>query len=242
MKRRWVPFFLGAAVVVLLTTTPAVPLVLQSCSPPPPASDCTGSGESRFTSNDGGGGIDGCSPIIIDVSGQGFVLTSAENGVRFDITGTGSLAHIAWTAPGVLNAFLVFDLNNDGLINNGTELFGNFSPQPVSPIPNGFSALAEFDKIDNGGNADGIVDSHDAVFSDLRLWIDLNHDGISQQSELFKLPDLGVFSISLDYRESRRTDEYGNLFRYRSKINVAAGQADDSSVSKMAYDVFLTTQ
>jgi hypothetical protein len=187
-----------------------------------------------------GGSAPNCSPIIIDVSGEGFQLTSALGGVQFDIKGTGKPIQTAWTAAGVQNAFLVLDRNNDGLINSGFELFGNFSPQPPSPFPNGFLALGEFDKPTNGGNGDGIIDSHDAVFTDLRLWIDLNHDGISQPAELFKLPDLGVHSISLNYQESRRTDQYGNLFRYHSKINVLPGQNGSSEASPAAYDVFLT--
>ena len=190
---------------------------------------------------DGGGGGDGCSPIIVDVSGRGFQLTNAQSGVQFDITGTGKPIQIAWTAQGSMNAFLVLDRNNDGLINSGSELFGNFSPQPKSLFPNGFAALAEYDKEENGGNGDGIIDNRDAIFSELRLWIDSNHDGISQPDELFKLPDMGLFSISLAYKESRRVDQFGNLFRYRSEINVFHEQRDQSKASPVAYDVFLTT-
>jgi hypothetical protein len=182
-----------------------------------------------------------CSPIIIDVSGEGFHLTSADKGVQFDITGTGKPVQIAWTASGSANAFLALDRDHDGLISSGKELFGNFSPQPSSAHPNGFLALAEFDKSENGGNDDGIIDENDSVFADLRLWVDINHDGISEPGELFKLNDLGIFSISLRYRESDRTDEYGNRFRYRAKINVMNQQEDASQAGPVAYDVFLTT-
>jgi hypothetical protein len=71
--------------------------------------------------------------------------------------------------------------------------------------------------------------------------VDVNHDGISEPGELFKLNDLGIFSISLRYRESDRTDEYGNRFRYRAKINVMNQQEDASQAGPVAYDVFLTT-
>jgi hypothetical protein len=182
-----------------------------------------------------------CSPIIIDVAGEGFHLTSADEGVQFDIAGNGKPVQIAWTAPGHANAFLVLDRDNSGLISNGKELFGNFTPQPPSPHPNGFLALALFDKPENGGNGDGIIDQKDSIFADLRLWVDVNHDGISESGELFKLPDLGVFSISLNYKESRRTDQYGNQFRYRAKINVTDQQEEDSNAGRFAYDVFLTT-
>ena len=181
-----------------------------------------------------------CSPIIIDISGGGFHLTSARNGVLFDMTGNGKRLQVGWTASGSLDAFLVLDRNGNGVIDSGKELFGNFTAQPASPNPNGFLALAEYDKVENGGNGDGIIDEKDAIFSSLRLWVDTNHDGVSQATELFQLPTLGVYSISLNYKESRRKDRYGNVFRYRARINVTAAEEDVSKAGPVAYDVFLT--
>ncbi len=101
-------------------------------------------------------------------------------------------------------------------------------------------ALAVYDQPETGGNGDGVIDERDAVYSLLRIWIDENHDGICQPNELHPLPELGVYSISLNYRFSRRTDEFGNVFRYRSTVN--QHQSRESEVGKKIYDVFFVNR
>lgn len=177
------------------------------------------------------------SPIVIDVDHTGFSLTSPAGGVSFDVLGDGVPLQLAWIDSSSTNSFLALDRNGNGTIDNGRELFGNLTQQPPSQSPNGFLALAEFDKPKNGGNADGKIDERDAVFLALRLWRDANHNGRSEPNELRSLAGL-LRGIDLDYRESKQTDQNGNQFRYRAKVYDARGVHG----GRWAWDVFLMVQ
>jgi hypothetical protein len=112
-------------------------------------------------------------------------------------------------------------------------MFGNATPQspPAEGTrKNGFLALAQYDDDRNG-----VIDERDAVFADLRLWQDVDHDGVSQPWELHALPDLGVAGISLAYAEAREADQHGNSFRYKAAVYGTPG----SPVGMTAWDVWL---
>jgi hypothetical protein len=177
-------------------------------------------------------------PILISVGNKKYDLTNAAGGVMFDIDANGTKEQVSWTTAASDDAFLFLDRNSNGTVDNGGELFGDATPQPAVTVKNGFLALAEYDKVANGGNADKKITSADAVFASLRLWQDVNHNGISEPGELKTLTALDVTGIDLKYHVERKKDKYGNQFRYRSKVS----SVKKSTVAKEAYDVILVVQ
>ena len=199
--------------------------------------------------NDCDGDIDqydsGCvlcpSPVLVDVLGDGFKLTDNANGVNFDLNNDGTKEHLSWTVPQTDDAWLALDRNGDGAITNGAELFGNFTPQSNPPVGygrNGFNALLEYDQPAKGGNDDGLITDRDAIFGNLRLWQDKNHNGLSEADEIRGLSQLGLKAIECYYGESKRRDQHGNTFRYRAKVR----DQRDTKVGRWAYDVFLVPE
>lgn len=130
------------------------------------------------------------------------------------------------------DAWLVMDRDGDAVIEDGTELFGNLTPQPPTSTTgrrrNGFAALAVLDE-----NRDERVDARDREFARLRLWRDVNHDGVSQASELSTLSATGIEGISVVYREAPDTDAHGNHFLYHAEVFRVAG----AKVGMTAWDV-----
>ena len=169
-------------------------------------------------------------PVVFDVEGNGFRLTSAAEGVTFDLDADGTAEALAWTEAGGDDAWLAFDRNGNGAIDDGTELFGDATPQPAGGPRNGYRALAVFD---DDGNAQ--VDAADPAWSLLRLWRDADHDGVSQAWELSTLDSAGIAALGLEVKSEQRRDRYGNVFRYRAAVRTTS----PGTAARWSYDVFL---
>lgn len=188
------------------------------------------------------------SPILIDLNRDGLALTDAVSGVTFDLFANGMPVQVAWTQAGADDAFLVLDRNGNGLIDDGSELFGSNTPQPTATAPrrkqkrapNGFLALAVYDELSQGGNSDGLITEEDKVHSKLRLWADVNHNGVSEPAEIATLQDVGIRSISLRYIVGKKVDEFGNLYGLRSHVIMDRDVSDPRPLQRRAVDVFFS--
>jgi hypothetical protein len=159
-------------------------------------------------------------PLVLDLNGDGVRTTSMDQGVAFDIQGTGQLSKTGWTDGH--DGLLALDLNQDGAINNSTELFGSSTRlADGSQAPDGFVALSQYDI-----NQDGVIDAQDAVFTSLKIWVDGNVDGVSSANELYSLMDLDVQSINLT-AVAGSTQDNGNLLSWVSQWTSTDGQTHD---------------
>lgn len=175
---------------------------------------------------------EGRTPIILDLGRRNLDLTSAAEGISFDIDGDGVPETIAWVDPFGGDALLAMDRDGDGRIADGRELFGSAAPQPPSLERNGFLALAAYDDPLLGGDGNGEITPYDGVWQALRAWIDRNQNGVSDDGELLSLDQAGVLSLGLEYHELRKKDRHGNQYRYRSWMRLIG-----DSNSRHLYDV-----
>ena len=181
---------------------------------------------------------DKLSPLILDLDGDGVVASGL---TYFDHEGDGWSELTAWASED--DGVLVWDKNNDGSINDGSELFGNNTVlEDGSAAENGFLALADLD--DNG---DGVIDLSDASWLDLKVmrWTDANDNGMMDDGEeyLVSLETLSIQSLGTGYIDSEYVDESGNEHRQvggYTKIDGTTSTMSDvwyvTSPSSSSYD------
>ncbi|MDC7709694.1 hypothetical protein, partial [Vogesella indigofera] len=135
-------------------------------------------------------------PLVLDLDGSGINTLSYTQNVQFDLHATGERIVTGWVGSG--DGLLTLDGNHDGQINDGSELFGSaFRLADGSVASNGFEALASLD-----ANHDNRINAQDAAFTDLKVWMDQNHDGQSQASEIFSFSKLGIVELDVTAHNS----------------------------------------
>jgi hypothetical protein len=168
-------------------------------------------------------------PIVLDLSGDGISTLSLQDGVKFDLTADGTPMQTGWVAP--TDGLLVRDINADGAINDGRELFGDATRlSDGSVAKDGYQALSELDS-----NHDGVISSSDAAYGQLGVWVDANSDGISEAGEVKSLASLGITEISVSAQVTSALD-HGNTIGLTSTYQTADG------ANHLAGDVWFATQ
>lgn len=158
-------------------------------------------------------------PIILNLANGGYRLTGLTDTVLFDLDADGRKERTTWTAANAEQAFLALDRNGNGVIDDGSELFGNHTPMLNGAVAHeGFEALAELDS-----NHDGVIDPADAAWPRLLVWVDGDHDGSSRASEVASIAGSGVASLAYDRHFTGRRDQYGNVFRWEAQLRLGAG-------------------
>ena len=157
-----------------------------------------------------------CSPIVIDLGNNGIKLGAAGVGVYFDVNADGLRDHIQWVRPGGDEAFLALDRSGNGVIDDGSELFGVGTPLALEGrnAPNGFVGLAQYDARQLGGNDDGVITEADAIWPQLRLWLDSNADGRATRDEMRSLRGAGITALETIPKVRKYFDEAGNAIPY----------------------------
>ena len=143
--------------------------------------------------------------LALDLDGDGIETRGADGRVVFDHNNDGVKTGTGWLRPD--DGWLVLDRNSNGTIDNGGELFGvDTVKADGAKATDGFDALSDLDS-----NDDGVFDAKDTRFADVRVWRDLNQDGISQSNELSTLAANNILSINLNKTRARTDLGNGNV-------------------------------
>jgi hypothetical protein len=160
------------------------------------------------------------SPLALDLNGDGVQTIGAEQGVQFDLLNTGAKQSVGWVDK--QDGLLVMDLNHDGVVNNGSELLGSSTQlSDGSLAKDGWQALTQYDV-----NADGFINTKDAAFLELKVWVDANSNGVTDVGELQTLSDVGIQSINLAHNNVQ-TAQNGNILQGFSSFTTTDGASHE---------------
>lgn len=159
-------------------------------------------------------------PLVLDLNGDGVQTTSFSESMLFDLLATGAKQSLGWVSK--QDGLLAIDLNGDGQINSGAELFGSSTVLTHGAhAKDGWAALAALDS-----NADGKLDVQDAQFDQLRVWVDANGNGQTDAQELRTLADHHIASIDLA-ADGRSIQQNGNVVQGFSTYTTADGSTHE---------------
>lgn len=141
--------------------------------------------------------FDSFDPLVINLCGD--IPDLSQNSFSFDLDNDGESDQISKLGSG--SGFLALDKNDDGIINQGSELFGTLTGD-------GFGELSEYDLDSNNW-----IDENDSIFDKLRIWLKNEDDN---EKELVGLGEVGIGAIFLGSAQSE--------FTYKTSFNETLGE------------------
>jgi len=173
-------------------------------------------------------GLGSNTPLVLDLNGDGVRTLGINAGVQFDLNANGTKEHVGWVSSE--DGLLAIDLNGNKTIDNGSELFGDSTLMPNGQkATDGFQALRAFDS-----NNDGVINSSDKIYAELKVWKDLNSNGITDDGELNSIEALGVESINLAATTVSKVDN-------NNAINLTSTAVSKAGVSSEVSDVWFAS-
>jgi Ca2+-binding RTX toxin-like protein len=164
----------------------------------------SGDSSPRPVGRDDNSGDGTSKPIILDLDGDGIEIEVLGH-VSFDVDGDGFLEQTSWVSSD--DAFLVIDLNSDGTRGDGDGLIDQSNEIGFSLWgADGDTDLQALRRAFDHNN-DGILNDQDDVWEELRVWRDLDQDGITDVGELKQLAEWGISQINLGYDNGTDYDE-----------------------------------
>ncbi|TKJ87052.1 hypothetical protein PaeCFBP13512_19050 [Paenibacillus sp. CFBP13512] len=173
-------------------------------------------------------------PLVLDLNGDGISTSSVDEGIYFDYDGDGFSEKTGWVNNE--DGLLVRDLNGDGQINNGTELFGERTRlRNGNQATTGFEALIDLDT-----NSDGNINQQDAAFNELKIWKDIDSDGVVDEGELSSLTESGITSLSLDYGEAIGDEKDAGNKELRTSNYTLSNNTSQPKLAEFQFDLDLS--
>ncbi len=166
-------------------------------------------------------------PLVIDLDGDGVTTTAVDqSNAYFDLDNNGVAERAGWIEPE--DGFVVHDWNGDGVINNRSEQFATFGElarhdtNDDGVISAGDTAATRLMDLDG----DGLLETVTLGYDSLKVWVDANSDGKTDEGELKTLAELGITSIDLD-KQAIDVIDNGNELNAKSTVSFGDGSVAD---------------
>jgi Ca2+-binding RTX toxin-like protein len=171
-------------------------------------------------------------PLAIDLDGDGIETVSQNAGIIFDTDADGLKTGTSWLKGD--DGWLVLDKNNNGKIDNGSELFGDaYVKKDQTKAKDAYDVIGDIDS-----NHDGMITAADAKFAELKIWQDKNQNGISESNELKTLGEIGLVELKVGRTSSSATNLGNGVVTNGGSTTVINGVEQQTGALNLSQNTF----